>query len=75
MNGGGRVVLFTRPAGSGAGSCRFARHECPEGVAAPYEIAGLEAGREYQVYGIVTDDAYVDAKKISASVGAISLAG
>ncbi len=51
---------------------KMLRHDAGANAASPFTLTGLEPGKDYFIYAILTDAAYADAKELSASVSAQS---
>ncbi|MHB8089782.1 MAG: DUF6266 family protein, partial [Anaerolineaceae bacterium] len=55
---GRHVTFFTQKRVNGLAEGKFRRYDGGVDTASPFTITGLEAGQEYYVYAVVTDDAY-----------------
>ncbi|MBP7584839.1 MAG: hypothetical protein KBA61_12430 [Spirochaetes bacterium] len=75
VNGGHHLAIFTQKKENGAAGGPLARHDAGGNAASPFTVAGLEAGKTYHVYAVVTDEAYDAATGISASSAAEAVAG
>ena len=62
------LTLFVRKKVALGEETPITRHDCGAAPASPVTIPSLEAATPYEVYAVVTDAAYTDAKTVSASV-------
>jgi len=67
---GKHLTLFARKDVALGEVAPITRQDCGAAPASPVTIALLDAATQYEVYAVVTDAAYNDAKTISASVSA-----
>jgi hypothetical protein len=75
VNGGHHLAIFTQMKGTGTACGPLARHDAGANPPSPFTVTGLEPGKTYHVYAVVTDAAYDGAAEISASSAAVSVAG
>lgn len=68
-----QVAIFVQLLEPGGGRDMMARHDA--GEAASYTVTGLRPGERYAVSAVLTDRAYIDATRISASASAECVAG
>lgn len=69
------VIFFSQKLINGKETAEIKRHEAGANPASPFTITGLEPGEAYLVYAVVTDNAYADAKTVSAALSAAATAG
>ena len=64
------LTLFIRKKVALGEDTPIMRHDCGAAPASPVTVSSLEAATPYEVYAVVTDAVYADAKTVSASVSA-----
>jgi len=69
------VTIFYQKKVNGSADGPIVRTEVPPGHNSSVTITGLAAGAEYQLYAVVTDRAFDEAERVSASVSAAAVAG
>ncbi len=62
---GKHITFFTQKKVNGIAQPKFRRYDGGVDTVTPFTITGLEAGQEYFVYAVVTDEAYGTATKNS----------
>ncbi len=74
-NGGRHLTVFSQIKEEGRASGPLTRHDAGADAPSPYLVTGLESGREYHLYAVLTDAPYETAARVSASTGGAGMAG
>ncbi len=69
------VTFFAQKRERGIGVGALIRFEAGDNAASPYTLTGLDAGGEYFIYAILADAPLAEATVVSATAGAIVVAG
>ena len=72
---GKHLTVFAQDGGADAAYRPLRRYDLGAGAASPVAINGLEAGKPYHLYAVLSDAAYAGATSVSASVAAEVVAG
>lgn len=72
---GKHLTVFAQDDEADAGYKPFRRYDLGAGAASPVAIDGLEPGKPYHLYAVLTDAAYADATSVSASASSEAIAG
>ncbi|HPA72873.1 MAG TPA: hypothetical protein PKY31_11430 [Spirochaetota bacterium] len=72
---GKHLTVFAQPDENGAEYRPFRRFDLGAGAVSPVAIDGLEPGKPYHLYAVLTDTAYNEATRVSESVSAEVVAG
>ncbi|MBN2038789.1 MAG: hypothetical protein JW864_02035 [Spirochaetes bacterium] len=68
-------MFFAQSIADGKAGAEIQTFEAGANAISPYTISGLEAGTEYFVYAVITNDGYASAETVSASVSMRATAG
>ena len=75
VNGDHHLAFFAQKKEAETAGGPLTRHDAGAQPASPFTVSGLEPGKTYHVYAVVTDAAYAEATEVSASAAAESATG
>jgi hypothetical protein len=75
VNGGHHLTFFAQKKETETAGGPLTRHDAGAQPESPFIVTGLEPGKTYHIYAVVTDTAYSEAAEVSPSTAAETAAG